>query len=605
MRGYRFQLVALAVAGLIFVISVFIRISQPQQTPPGTATPIPPTPEIVAVDPTVSQPDVVSVSQADPVPTFREGLVGEVTRLNPLFSPANSTEADITALIFQGLVSTNGHGEPIGALADRWVISSTGLEYTVFLRQDILWQDGVPFTADDVMYTMSILRDPEFSGPGELSAFWQTVETEKLDPYIVRFRLTQPLGTFLDRLQIGILPVHALEGTRAAQLASHPFNLTPIGTGLYQLESILSDGSRISQVNLRAAPVYRQREENAAASLIERIWFTIFRSEEEAQAALISGQIDAFASTDVQQRPDLFLAANNNDLLIQNQLENTLGLILFNWQSESAPFFRDQRFRTALAAGLDRDAVILRTMGNLAVPADSPLLPGSWAYRSDLNWPTYDPAYAHQLIDQSAERIRRLSGDEDAVAQPSSGQVAPGALPTATWTPTPPPANVFAFSLLVPDRPELTALAQEVASQWSQLGLEVTVDAVDEATYGQRLRDGQFDAVIAELSLGDSADPDVYDFWNQGQYPDGENYSGVDDLQISTILERARRDPWGINRQQDYAAFQQEFADKVIALPLYYPLFTYVTSPRVEGVQLGFISTPADRFRNIREWQIR
>jgi hypothetical protein len=43
----------------------------------------------------------------------------------------------------------------------------------------------------------------------------------------------------------------------------------------------------------------------------------------------------------------------------------------------------------------------------------------------------------------------------------------------------------------------------------------------------------------------------------------------------------------------------------VIALPLYYPLFTYVTSPRVEGVQLGFISTPADRFRNIRDWQIR
>ncbi len=68
----------------------------------------------------------------------------------------------------------------------------------------MLWQDGVPFTAADVIYTMSLLRSPDFPGDPELGAFWRTVETEQLGDNLIRFRLAQPLGNFLDRLQIGI-----------------------------------------------------------------------------------------------------------------------------------------------------------------------------------------------------------------------------------------------------------------------------------------------------------------------------------------------------------------------------------------------------------------
>jgi peptide/nickel transport system substrate-binding protein len=261
--------------------------------------------------------------------------------------------------------------------------------------------------------------------------------------------------------------------------------------------------------------------------------------------------------------------------------------------------------RVALAAGLDRNAVIERAMPNAAVTADSPLMPGSWAYESELPWPVYDPARARELLEQAAERINRIDGDDETAAvPPPSDQVAPGAEPTATFTPAPPPENLLTFSILVPDDPSLTSVAQEIAAQWSQLGIAVTVNAVPVDIYQQRLDGGDFDTAIVEYSLGDSADPDVYGFWHQGQYPDGENYGGVDDLRISVLLERARRDSWGINRAEDYAQFQREFAERVIALPLYYPIFTYVTSAHVNGIQLGFLGTPADRFRNIEEWSL-
>ena len=153
------------------------------------------------------------------VVTFSEALIGHVQRLNPILASLNPVDADITGLIFEGLTRINAYGEPEPALAERWVISADGLEYTVFLRQDVLWQDGVPFTAADVDYTMSLLRSPDFPGAEDLNTFWRTVETQVLGQHLVRFRLTQPLGTFLDKLKIGILPEHALRGTGAAQIA--------------------------------------------------------------------------------------------------------------------------------------------------------------------------------------------------------------------------------------------------------------------------------------------------------------------------------------------------------------------------------------------------
>src|SRR5690606_28750419 len=144
--------------------------------------------------------------------TFREGLVGPVLRLNPLLAELNPAERDITSLIYEGLTDTNEYGEPVPDLAREWVISANGLEYIVTLRDDVLWQDGIPFTAEDVVYTMSLLRSPDFPGPEALGEFWRTVETEQLDSHLVRFRLTQPLGSFLEKLSIGILPHHALAG---------------------------------------------------------------------------------------------------------------------------------------------------------------------------------------------------------------------------------------------------------------------------------------------------------------------------------------------------------------------------------------------------------
>jgi peptide/nickel transport system substrate-binding protein len=633
LRGLRWQLLALIVALCLFVAVLALRpgnetvfVSQ-EGNPVGTTaadngstvsnadnalniaqssnateelipTSAPLTPEVEAsalpVDP---QSSPVS-GTADNLPTYREGLVGQVQRLNPLLASLNPVDQDISSLIYEGLVGINEYGEPIPKLAEAWTVSANRLEYIVTLRQDILWQDGVPFTAADVDYTMALLRSSDFPGDRTVGNFWQTVETHILNDHTVRFRLSQPLGSFLDALRIGILPAHALQGTPASQLANHPFNLSPIGTGPYQLEALrIEESGQIRRVDLRVAQTFRQRPEGQEGYAIERMSFLLYGDFETAAAAVGQGDADGLATWDRRQRPILVRLANSSSVNLLNGIEPSIGFIIFNWSSESAPLLRDQQLRAALQTGLERNFVE-RFVSDFAIRADSPLPLNSWAYTDDLPWPAYSVEQARNLLTQVAGEVNETATEEPAATEEIAAT--DEAVNTAEAT----PEGSLAFTLLTPDDPALVGLAQEIVTQWELIGVTVTIDAVDVETYSTRLQNHDFEIALIELSKAGTADPDLYSFWHQGQYPDGENYGGADDRVISEILEEARRDPFGINRIAAYHRFQEEFVRRAIAIPLYTPLFTYALTSRVQGAHLQFIGEPSDRFLTIKGWTL-
>ncbi|MDQ7024276.1 MAG: ABC transporter substrate-binding protein [Anaerolineae bacterium] len=584
MRGFRWQLIAFVVSIVIFGMVAFFRLidDAPQASPTQTPIPTSETPPLATSTPLpptsipTQQAVILETSQAtNDVPTYREALVGQIQRLNPLLAPLNPVEEDITSLIFEGLVRINEYGEPVGRLAEDWIVSRDGLEYVFRLRQDVLWQDGMPFTANDVVYTMSLLSSHDFAGLREQGQFWRTVETQKLGTYLIRFRLAQPLASFPTALTIGMLPEHALRGTTASQLTSHLFNLTPIGTGAYQLEALRSsDGTTIDAVDLRIAPVYRQRGEGQGGFAIERIRFQLYDTYDAAVTALANSLVDGLAARNMNEREALTRLEGVN---IYTEIEPTVGMLIYNWDEGDKRFFSDPRVRTGLQLGLNRVNPVESILLNRAVVADSPILFTSWAYDTSLQWTNPDPIRAQELFDTVLERSS--ASTEDSEEAPS-----------------------FDFSILTLDDPLLTRLAQEIATQWSQYGINVNVEPVDDVTYQQRLLDAQFDMALVELQL--RADPDVFAYWHNAQYPDGLNYGGTGDDRLSEILERARQESNGLNRVDLYRDFQQLFINRAIAIPLYYPLYTYAVSQQIDAVQLGYISQPSDRFRTIQDWQI-
>ncbi len=158
------------------------------------------------------------------------------------------------------------------------------------------------------------------------------------------------------------------------------------------------------------------------------------------------------------------------------------------------------------------------------------------------------------------------------------------------------------MTILVPEDAALEALVTAIAAAWGALGFEARVAPLAPDELAARLEAGDFDMALIELSFEPYADPDPYVFWHQGQRENGQNYGAMDDRRISEALEMARREPYGINRAYFYTRFQELFAQRAVALLLYYPLSIYGADARLEGIQLGFLSTPSDRFRNIADW---
>lgn len=600
LKGLRWPLLALVLASVLLVLAV---ITRPDDDGSGSDTPAPdptatpaPTQAAAVLTPTATTAPAVAAVPADapavepqqpPPSVLVEALVGQVRKLNPLLATYNPVDQDITALIFEGLTRTNDYGEIVPALAESWTVSQDGLVYLVTLRQDVLWQDGVPFSAQDVVFTAQVLSDPLFPGAAALYEFWRTVEVDRLDDHLVRFRLTQPLASFPDFLRIGIVPYHVLQGYPVDKLGEHPFNLAPIGTGPYQLETLTATDGQIDGVQLRAAPVYRQRPAGAEGYRLDRLVFRTYPSAYAALTAYRQGEVNSIGCI----TPDLAAAARAlPGLSLYTAIEPTVGVLIYNWDRDSMGFVRNPRVRLALAHALDRAALVEAYLAGRAIPADSPLLPGSWAYQPGLDWPGYDPAQARALLETAnlvaaAPAPVEAGAEEDATADSPAADVQP-----------------IALSILTLDDPALVALANDLAAAWRAFDWMIAVEAVDAATLQDRLAAGDFDTALVELSFAPSADPDPYVFWHQGQAATGQNYGAMDDRRISEALERARRDPVGLNRVTHYRQFQALFAERVPALVLYYPLYTYGVDTRLAGIELGFLSAPSDRFRHIQDW---
>ena len=575
LRGFRWQLVAFILALVVFAAAAMFRLSR--QTGPAPLHDATPAATIAPTEPVA--PTLVADSNGSTQPradasVYREGIVGSVQRLNPLLAHLNPPDRDISSLIFEGLFAFNDYGEVVPDLAADLVVSNDGLEYVVRLRDDVLWQDGVPFTADDVVYTASLMSDSHYAEISPMGGFWQTVETQKLSQNLVRFRLAQPYSSFLNLLTIGILPEHALRGTVIDQLAQHPFNLSPIGTGAYQLARLRTTVSQgITEVGLVLSPTYRERREAQDGYLLRGLTFHLYTDPTAA--------LNAYAALEVDALFDIAPPKVLNQLPQAEsfrQLESTLGILIFNWSDTP---FEERRVRQALALSIDVPHLVETHFGANATYADSPYISGSSVYQPHSFWTTYDLEQAETLLSSSDAAVVE-SGDAEADEDDSA------------------PDQAQFRTLIIEDIDDMRSLADDIASQWQSLGLEFIVEPLDAARMRNRLETGRFDAAIVTQRIG--ADPDLFRFWHPAQ-SSGTNYGAAAHNEIAEILETARSEIYAVRRAQLFQQFQDVFAEQAIAIPIYYPVDTFVVRDTIEGIRLGYLTSPADRFRGIQDWR--
>lgn len=504
--------------------------------------------------------------------TYVEGIAGSPQYLNPLLSGYNEVDRDICALLFSGLTRLNERGEAEADLARGWDVTLDGLAYTFHLRSNAYWHDGTPVTADDVVFTIGLLQDSDFPGPPELgSSIWQEVTVEKVDRRTVRFTLPEPYAPFLDYTTVGIVPAHTMQGIYAADLPAVEFNRNPVGSGPFQLEEIEVEGETITAMVLERFPRYYR-----ARPYLDRIQFRFYSSDQTVLNAYAEREVEGVARIAADDLPGARALPSLN--LFSAQIAE-YGLVFLNLARSDLPFFQEPEVRQALQYALDRQRIIDEVLAGQAVVAHSPLIPGTWAYKSDIPRYAHDPEMADELLSESGW-IRRAEGD---VFRRKARQ----------W---------FAFTLLTSSEPERLGVAQMLAEQWTTVGISVTVQTASPVEVREALETRDFDAILVHVAM--PGDPDPYPLWHETQVENGQNYAGFVHRRTSEIVEQARVTVNRQRRQELYHEFQEIFAQEVPALLLYVPVYTYGIDERIRGPQVGPLMHPPDRFRTIFDWWI-
>jgi peptide/nickel transport system substrate-binding protein len=504
---------------------------------------------------------------------YTEALIGSFGRLNPLLDLNNPADRDIDRLLFSSLLRFDSNGMPQPDLAESWGVSEDGTIYNFTLRANANWQDGTPVTSDDVLFTINLLRS-EYSGyPADVRALWDNVEIIRLNDKNIRFKLSEPFVPFLDYLSFGILPEHLLENVSADQLASASFNLSPVGSGPFKFNHVTVDNGQITGVVLSAWKDYYGQ-----VPYLEQMVFRYYPNDQSALDAYRAGDVLGISSITPEE---VTSACSEANLSCYSSRLPRLTMVLLNLGDSQLPFFQDKKVRHALMAGVNRQWIVDRILKGQGIVADSPILPGTWAYYGGVDHVSFDTKAA----------IEELK---------AAGYVLP---PNGTARAK---DNVtLSFTLTYPDDQLHAQIAQLIQENWTELGVEITLKAV---SYDSLLKDylspHSYQAALVDLDFSRSYDPDPYPFWHQAEITEGQNYSQWDNRTASEYLENARVVADTNVRTRLYRNFQVVFARELPALLLYYPVETFAVDQRMKGVQGTPLFESADRFNNISDWYL-
>jgi peptide/nickel transport system substrate-binding protein len=500
--------------------------------------------------------------------TYLEGVVGIPQYVNPILCQFNPVDRDLVELVFDGLTKVSDKGQLVDNLAESHEVTDGGLGYVFHLRRNVKWHDGVPFNADDVVFTIGAIQAPDFQGAPTLAQLWRNIKVQKVDDATVKFTLPEPFTPFLDYTTVGILPAHLLKDVPPAQLPKHSFNLQPIGTGPFVVKKVTAE----------LATLEAKHRSWAHMPYLSRIEMKFFPSYEALFNAYDRGQVEGVPGIRPQ---DIEWVQKRDALQLFTARTSGFTLIYLNQKSPSAPFFQDKKVRQALLYGLDRQKLIDLTLNGQGIVGESVIMPDSWAYDSQIKNYPFDLVQAKKLLEEAGW----VDADGDGIREKNGAKLQ--------------------FALLGSDDAQRVKMMEEISRQWEALGVKAQPQTAGvSGLVADFLRPRRFDALLTEwLEL--TPDPDPYPMWHSTQSTeDGQNYAGYANPDADLAIEEARRITDPTRRTELYSTFQKAFADDVPALILNYPVYSYAVDRLVHGVQLGPMLQPSDRFRTVDQWYI-
>jgi peptide/nickel transport system substrate-binding protein len=267
-------------------------------------------------------------------------------------------------------------------------ISPDGLTLTYHLRHGIKWQDGVPLTAKDVIFTWHAIMNDK-SNVQTRTGYDQIKDITAPDDYTVIVHMKQkyaPIVAYFMGLQGGgpILPAHVLASL--PDMNRVPFNAKPVGSGPFKVvEWVHGD-----HITLVANPDYWR-----GAPKLHQIIYKWITSDTTILTQLRTGEADAWFRGDVGLYPQLASLPGHTTILTPYSIFGHVDLYVKD------PILQDVRVRRALSMAIDRKRMIHDATHDVYLPSISDQPKFSWAYDPNLPSADQDLPGARKLLDEA------------------------------------------------------------------------------------------------------------------------------------------------------------------------------------------------------------
>ena len=502
---------------------------------------------------------------------YTEGIVGEIRFLNPVLAPANNADTDLTRIIYPGLLRFNANQQLEPDLAEALpTLSEDQKQYSLTLRSGLTWHDGQPITADDIIFTIQLIQDPNFASPLRLN--WNRVEVNKVDDRTVTFSLREPSAPFIVSLTQGLLPKHIWEGIEPSKFALSKFNLEPVGAGPFMVSEIKkSENGGILSILLSAFPGYVRGQ-----PYLSEIEFKFYQSYDQLIAAYHGNDILGlgYIPFDRQQYVE------KSSRIEQYTLNLPQYQALF-FNPNKSPVLADGNVRSALAQGINKREIITQVYQGLALESYGPIPPGYLGYN-----PGVEQANLYNL-----ENAKKLLADTGFVPRPGSDVLYKGDIP-------------LEFTITTNNFPLNQQTAEILKKQWETLGFKVNVQVLTIGELEQNyLRPREYQALLFSENVG--ADPDPYFFWHSSQRTDpGLNLAMLNNREVDNLLAEARLNADPEYRAPRYLRFQEIITTEVPAVFITNSVFVYGVNEKVRGIELSNVINQSERFLDIHKWYI-
>ncbi len=430
-------------------------------------------------------------------------------------------------------------------LAESWEHSPDYQTWTIHLRDDVRWHDGVPVTAHDVVFSIELFAHPDVLFPG----WWMALGADSIsvpDDHTITFFFKRPVHDLIGGWVV-YFPKHLLEDFDPAEFYEWDFWKRPVGNGPYRFVRHVPQ----TMFELESNPDFY-----AGEPAIKRV--VIKYGGANPVIELTSGAADVVLSLDAAEV--LRFKADPRFIVYHRYDWSVLQLIYWN---QRHPLFADASVRLALSHAIDR-----REMARvLGFPEETPLIGGlSNEVLGDLpytrgGWdqgPAYDPETARRLLDQAGW----IDIDGDGVRERDGRE--------ARFT-------LLARQGYLPSR----APALLIQSQLRSVGVAAEIRPMQRALGQDAIRSGDFDAAVTWL---DSQGPeDILEEWFGDPSP-----FGYYDAEAVRLLEVLRAGEPDLDAEDTLYVRLNEILRRDMPVTFLFPATeSFVVNSRIRGFRQG------------------